>query len=205
MSTTIKLFEQNNYLHLKNIISKEQVDFIKNSIMYEIIQDPNKINEKLVGPETNSKYASPTTEALTVFLIPILEKFTGLSLIPTFSYYRLYGPQNFLKKHTDREACEIAVTINLGYDYTEVKKDYTWDIFINNQPFKTMPGDLVVYRGIELEHYREPMQGGKNSWHLQAFLFYVDANGKYTNFAYDERPGMGYKKTLQNNNFKNVV
>jgi hypothetical protein len=44
------------------------------------------------------------------------------------------------------------------------------------------PGDGVIYRGCEIEHWREAYEG---DYHIQAFLHYVDANGKYANYKGD--------------------
>ena len=189
-SSTSNIFEKDRYILVKNAISQDSVNFIKNSLMYEALRYPNQSDDVIV-PLTQTKYASPTTEALTVSLLPTIENITGLSLLPTYSYYRIYKPGDYLKKHKDRKSCEISITINLGFNYVNVNNDYTWDIFVDGKSFQTMPGDMIVYRGIELEHYREPMKGESGSWQVQAFLHYVDANGIYKDYIYDGRPQMG--------------
>lgn len=190
-NSTSEIFEKDRYILIKNAVSQDSVNFIKHSLMYEALRYPNQSDDVIV-PLTQTKYASPTTEALTVSLLPTIENITGLSLLPTYSYYRIYKPGDYLKKHKDRKSCEISLTINLGFNYVNVDDGYTWDIFVNEKSFQTMPGDMIVYRGIELEHYREPMKGESGSWHVQAFLHYVDANGPCKDYIYDGRPSMGY-------------
>jgi hypothetical protein len=63
------------------------------------------------------------------------------------------------------------------------------------------PGDIVIYRGIDLEHSREMFLPPNNDWHVQAFLHYVDVNGPHSSFKYDERESIGALKT--NENIKN--
>jgi hypothetical protein len=53
------------------------------------------------------------------------------------------------------------------------------------------PGDLCLYRGCDLYHWRPPFE---NKWYLQAFLHYVDGNGTYKDQLYDGRPFLAMKK-----------
>ncbi len=54
---------------------------------------------------------------------------------------------------------------------------------------KLEQGDLIVYRGCELEHWREPYQGTQLS---QVFLHYNDVDGKFSEEnKYDTRPFLG--------------
>jgi hypothetical protein len=48
------------------------------------------------------------------------------------------------------------------------------------------PGDMVVYRGIEIEHWREPFDAEEGSYQVQVFLHYVDANGGLKHLKYDQ-------------------
>ena len=43
-------------------------------------------------------------------------------------------------------------------------------------------GDLVMYRGNELVHWRPEYKG---KWQAQVFFHYVDANGKFANHKGD--------------------
>jgi hypothetical protein len=50
------------------------------------------------------------------------------------------------------------------------------------------PGDICIYKGSELIHWREKYQGNKQT---QAFLFYVDTEGLFSWMKYDTRPALG--------------
>ena len=56
---------------------------------------------------------------------------------------------------------------------------------------------MAIYRGIELEHWREKFEAPEGSWHVQAFLHYVDANGPHSEWEYDKRISIGH---LNNSN-----
>ena len=131
-------------------------------------------------------------ETLLLNLQPLIEKETGISVYPTYSFYRVYRPGDELVIHKDRPSCEISITISLGYDYSGA--DYSWPIFVDGKPCVLEPGDLVCYRGVDLDHWREKFIAPDNSWHVQAFLHYVDINGPYSEYKFDKRESIGIKK-----------
>jgi hypothetical protein len=55
-------------------------------------------------------------ETLLMKMLPIMKERTGLDLIPTYSYARVYEKGAILKRHKDRPSCEISTTLNLGGD-----------------------------------------------------------------------------------------
>jgi hypothetical protein len=59
------------------------------------------------------------------------------------------------------------------------------------------PGDLAIYRGCDLDHWREKFIYDKQDesvWQVQGFFHYVDANGPYAKSKYDNRETIGQKK-----------
>jgi hypothetical protein len=125
--------------------------------------------------------------------VEVVENVTGLNLFPTYAYHRVYRNGDELKPHTDRPACEISVTLSFNYSYDDSK--YTWPIYIDGSPLTMKPGDLAVYRGIELEHWREPFSIDEDAWHVQAFLHYVDVDGPHSEWKFDKRPSIGEKSS----------
>ena len=128
-------------------------------------------------------------ETLLSSIQPLMEKHTGLSLVPTYSYARIYRTGSVLKRHKDRPACEISCTLNLGGDM--------WPIFVEPSGEKGKsgvkaelnPGDLLIYKGEFVEHWREKFDKEEC---CQVFLHYNDVNGKYgTTNANDHRPMLG--------------
>jgi hypothetical protein len=67
-------------------------------------------------PNVYSHYADMVMETLLVYTLPILKYHTGLDLIPTYSYTRLYEKGATLLRHKDRASCEISTTLTLGGD-----------------------------------------------------------------------------------------
>ena len=85
-------------------------------------------------------------------LLPKVEETTGLALSPTYSYYRVYKAGEELKEHCDRPACEVSLSLCLGYDY--LGKNFRWRFAIGDKKIALEPGDAVIYRGMELPHSR---------------------------------------------------
>ena len=212
-------FKKNKYQVIRNAISKELANLAYTYLQISAEADHWMITNQmthdknpLVGnfkdkqvPGSYAKYADRLMETLLVKVVPIMKAKTELNLIPTYSYTRLYRKGNILKRHKDRPSCEISTTLNLGGD--------NWDIFLDptgtnnvideyknihkpNAPkgikISLKPGDMLIYSGCELEHWREPFQGNLCG---QVFLHYNHANGPYakTNL-YDKRPMLGIVK-----------
>ena len=134
-------------------------------------------------PNTPSGYGDSAFDGLLEYLRPRIEEQSGLALYPTYSYFRLYKRGDVLKRHRDRPACEISVTLNLGQTPAE-----PWPIYVERDtgPYAAIlePGDALIYRGCDCFHWREAYQG---STLAQVFLHYVDRKGPHAGQKYDGR------------------
>jgi len=190
---TVETFLENKYVLLKNVLGLEVINLISR---YALLDEKNDLTlEEGETPQihnSHSQYADGLMESLLLEMLPRMEETTGLTLYPTYSYYRVYRPGAILEKHKDRPSCEISTTITFNFDYQG--SDYTYPIFVEGAECNMTPGDLVVYRGCEVEHWREEFKAPEGSYHVQVFLHYVDANGPYSEFKFDKRPFIGYNK-----------
>jgi len=203
------------YKVIKNAISYDLANFIFNYFLLkrdavEFMYKHNIHSESsLLGtwkdqqiPNTYSCYGDFVMETLLMKVLPIMKQETGLDLIPTYSYARAYKKGDILKRHKDRPSCEISTTLNLGGDQ--------WSIFIdptgsNNviDEYKNIHkpnapkgdkvvlevGDMLVYNGCDLEHWREPFEGNICG---QVFLHYNHVNGQFAEKnKFDKRPMLG--------------
>jgi len=212
-------FKKNKYQVLRNAISKDLAAFCYKYLQISAEADNWMLNNgvthsgnKLVGnfndpqvPNSYAKYADRVMETLLVDTIKVMQKKTGLRLVPTYSYCRLYRTGNILKRHKDRPSCEISTTLNLGGDPWPILIDPTGSDNVIDE-YKNIhkpgapkgvevnlkPGDMLIYSGCELEHWREPFKGKLCG---QVFLHYNHADGRFakTNL-YDKRPMLGIVK-----------
>ena len=209
-----KKFKEKHFFVIKEAISKELAGFIYNyfSMKKQVARtmfDTRYIspyttefgvwNDEQV-PETYSHYADIVMETLLLAVQPKMEKLTGLKLNPTYSYARIYKMGDVLHRHKDRFSCEISTTMNLGGDewpiFLEGKKnvgtpDDGFPAVTKNQGAEVIlkPGDMLVYKGMILEHWREAFIGKDCA---QVFLHYNDQKSKDADKnIFDGRPHLG--------------
>ena len=201
-------FKTKKYIVIKNAISKELSDFIYNYFLMKRREANILFKEKYISPyetffgtwndpqviNTYSHYGDIVMETLLLKLNDLMNKKTKLTLYPTYSYARLYKNGDILKKHMDRFSCEISTTMNLGGEL--------WPIYLKdtkNQVKKIIlkPGDMLIYRGTELEHWREPFEGNDCA---QVFLHYNNKNTAGSNLnIYDSRATLGLPTWFKKN------
>jgi hypothetical protein len=185
-------FGEHGYTVVKEVISKDLCDFITQYAFFDELQKPFVSDFQV--PNALGRYCDPAMETVLIKIKKEVERVTGLSLLPTYSYYRVYGKNDELEKHTDRPSCEISASLCFNHSYGD---DYEWHIYMNGNPISLKSGDMVVYKGMEIEHWREPLNYNDDDvWHLQGFLHYVDAMGKFSQHKYDGRLGAGMNKNM---------
>ena len=200
-------YELANFIFNYFLLKRDAVKFMYNNNVHSQSPILGTWEDKQV-PNTYSHYADFAMETLLMKVLPIMQKETGLKLVPTYSYARIYKHGDILKRHKDRPSCEISTTIHLGGD--------PWSIFIDstgsdnvideyknihkpNAPKGTEVlldvGDMLVYSGCELEHWREALDGDNCA---QVFLHYNHLNGPFakTNI-YDKRPMLGVQSNVK--------
>jgi len=211
----VEYFKQNHYVVIKNFIPEAALGLYyeycimqAQAIDYKIAKYPKfwhcqwdgRFNDPMC-PGVFAKYGDMLMETTMKLLTGKAEEYTGLKLNPNYTFWRLYEKDSELKKHTDRPSCEISATINLGSNTSNVDKevypDYEWPIFLKTKegkelPVKLNPGDALIYKGYELEHWREKFIGLNNA---QVFFHWCEKDGKLNNI-YDGRPLLGVAKDL---------
>jgi hypothetical protein len=190
-------FKKNRYTVIRQAISKDLAMFVANYFsmkkqVYDTCIQARYISpyETLLGyyegeneqiPNTYSCYSDIAMETLLLKCQPVMEKATGLKLYPAYTYARIYKKGDELKRHKDRFSCEISTTMNLGGDPWPIYLSPKENVGIpdgkkittisNAKGIKVdlKPGDMLVYYGCELEHWREKFKGEEC---IQVFLHY---------------------------------
>ena len=143
------------------------------------------------APNSHCVYGDPAFDMAMVMSTEDIGKIVGKRLIPQYTYARIYKNGSDLKIHSDRPECQYSVTICLGGEYEK-----QWPIWIKDYTGKSheVPldvGDMLVYSGCELEHWRERFEGNMQ---YQLFMHYVDSEGEYKDRVFDGRPNIGLRK-----------
>jgi hypothetical protein len=211
-----------NYKVVKQAVNYELANFLYNYFLLKreatayMYEHNWTYDTRLLGtwsdeqiPNTYSIYGDPTFDTLLMKVLPVMKKETGLGLLPTYSYARIYKQGDELHRHKDRPSCEISTTVHLGGDPWPIFIDETGaDNVINerqNLIKKNAPkgirvdlevGDMLVYSGCDLEHWREPFEGDNCG---QVFLHYNHINGEFgSKNIYDTREKLGLPKWHKN-------
>ena len=196
-------FKKNKYLIIKDAISKDLANFCCDYFMLKRQVAVTMFDTRYISqfteyfgiwndqqiPKTYSHYSDIVMETLLVKLLPVMEKRTGLKLNPNYSYARIYKKGDILHRHKDRFSCEISTTLNLGGDPWPIYLEPSGKEGLKGIKVDLKPGEMLVYRGNELEHWRESFKG-ENC--VQVFLHYnnLKTKGSKENI-YDRRPHLG--------------
>ena len=206
-------FKENKYAVVKKAISKELSNFCYTYFcnkrkVAQFIQEEKFIspfdntwgvwNDRQV-PNTYCHYADLVMETLLERALPQMMQITELTLVPTYSYARIYKYGDTLNRHKDRPSCEISCTLNLGGDEWPIYLDPTGGYGNKGKKINLKPGDMLAYSGCDLEHWRETFEG-KDC--CQVFLHYNSTSGGLEEpNIYDTRPFLGlpsgFKKPAQ--------
>ena len=208
-------FKKNKYCVIKEAIPKQLAEFVYNYFMMKRQVARTLFDTRFISPfttefgvwndsqvpNTYSHYADIAMETLMLKCQPEMEKATGLKLYPAYTYARIYKKGDELKRHKDRFSCEISTTMNLGGDDWPIYlspnenvgipdgKKITTESKAKGIKIDLKPGDMLVYSGCELEHWREKFKGKEC---VQVFLHY---NNRKTPGAkdnmFDKRPHLG--------------
>lgn len=176
-------FEKRKYIIIEKAISNQLALFIYNYFLMKRQVAQTLFNSKYISPfetsfgvwndeqipNTYSHYADIVMETLLLKLKPVMEKYTKLKLNENYSYARIYKKGDILKRHKDRFSCEISTTLNLGGDPWPIYLDPSGSEGRKGIKIILKPGDMLVYRGNELEHWRDPFEGEDCA---QVFLHY---------------------------------
>lgn len=202
-TNTVDFFAKNGYCIVNNVISPELRDFVTQYALFDEMQDFSPEGPDTQVEHAHSKYADPAMESMLLVLHPLMEQYTGLELSPTYSYYRVYRNGDDLAVHRDRPSCEISATMCFNYSY--VDSEFSWPIIMKGREVNQRPGDMVIYKGCDLFHWRDELKYNDEVWHVQGFFHYVDKNGPYPEYKFDKRDTVGQKDPKNGNVKKSYI
>jgi hypothetical protein len=186
-------FSTRGYAIQRRAIAPSFAKFLTRQLQMIRLVDSHGSGDNQV-PTSYSIYGAIPFETLLDDLAPMFSTLSGLTLAPTYSYARIYDRGATLARHRDRYACENSVSLMLGYE-----GEAPWSLWLQDKQGREVeialePGDALIYRGCECDHWRNKFTSG--IWQAQTFLHYVDANGPHADEKLDGRPHLGFKKPI---------
>tara|TARA_Y100000389_G_scaffold198551_1_gene235268 strand:- start:395 stop:2605 length:2211 start_codon:yes stop_codon:yes gene_type:complete len=144
-----------------------------------------------LGDRQSQRYKArddPVARILNYELLPLVERFTGSKLRPTYSYLSCYKKGADLPCHGDNTSCEITVSFMLDKPVAT-----NWNIYFHLKRQKKHcggrsdftpskdecvacdchPGGLMSFMGQDHLHFREPLE---HEYYNLLLLHYVDIN-----------------------------
>lgn len=208
-------FKENKFVVIRNFLDSNLSGLVYQYCLAKVQQidfkttfDKNNYDSDWDGtfgdtqaPSSYSAYGDVLMDTILAASRPTIENYTGLPLVPTYSYWRLYQKEEVLTRHRDRHSCEISTTLCLGYNTSNLDqenfKDYDWPIYVENSnqeeiPIHLKPGDMLIYKGCEVDHWRNKYIGLN---HAQVFLHYNNSTNNPN--MYDGRPIIAVPKRFQ--------
>ena len=164
----------NNYVVIDNFISEEKAKELHSYFKEEAVKNPQAFSYDPQCPKSLAMYDFRWFVELLIDKVPFMSEVLEEPMFPTYSYARIYANGEVLKKHTDRHACEVSVTLHLDGDGTD------WPIWFTKPDgeqvsYSLKSGQAVIYLGMISEHWRDEFQGQEYG---QVFLHYVRGRGE---------------------------
>jgi hypothetical protein len=165
-----KSLKDNNYLIIPNFISSYRANKLKEEFIK--YSEENFLYGDSQCPDSLCAYNYVSFLEILCEKTPRVSEVLEETVIPTYTYSRIYQNGSVLDPHVDRDACEISLTLHLG-------GDSPWPIYIKtpngtDKCITLSPGDAMLYLGCEAEHWRKKYEGEE---YVQVFLHYVRSRG----------------------------
>ena len=198
-------YETDGYAHLRGLIPPEVARAFMSRVKAATRGVPIPLSAPQYRPAVLQRAAfdvsSQNFEPMNFFLwalTPTIGRVLGRELLPTYVYFRIYRKGDICRVHSDRPASEHGVSLTLEYSDSKV-----WDLQMGKQRIESLypladdfgsdpyasigmeVGDAVLYQASKRAHGR--IVPNPNSWSAHLFLFFVDRDGPYRNYAFDEQ------------------
>ena len=154
--TDKEIFERDGFLEVPEIIIDPKNLFIEppknhdgsrtsGSLKYSLRQEPHYDKNETQVPGSFSVYNNPKYREIHRLVRRVVQNILEIDLHPTYFYERFYYAGQELKRHSDRPACEISVTLQISTNLKE-----PWDIWFQKPDgketsIKMKSGDAVIY------------------------------------------------------------
>jgi len=180
-------YEKCRYVALEGFLEPGLVSMLSMHVKAQVKAKVLAPPEGKEMPNSLEASSDPLMENVLRGLTPRLEELIGKALHPTYAFVRVYRKGDRLKKHRDREACEVSLSVNLAQDC-----EAPWPLWVEGpcgaRAADLSPGDVLLYRGNECMHWRDEFSGEE---FIQLFLHYVEQEGPHAGLRFDGRGALG--------------
>jgi hypothetical protein len=144
---------------LKNFIDIQELESIKNNLTKELLKFGSFDNQV---SEARSMKDPPSLQIFFAKSLEVAQKFSLEKLMCDFCYARMHNAKAELKPHTDIPALICSISF-------PILQEKPWDFFIGSEKCSLNLGECVIFNGVKVNHWREPL---KEKMHVQASLHF---------------------------------
>ena len=118
--------------------------------------------------------------SISKYIEPIIENVLGTKVKLIIGYSRIYGRRDELIKQNNTIDYDYCLSMTTGFKYMDKDPDYKWPCYVivndEKQYLTQNVGDALIYKKSDVMYGREPLLAGNDSYHIQTYMYYVDAN-----------------------------
>jgi hypothetical protein len=208
--------EKDGFKVIRGFFDPEYIQILQTyfDLKYRVFKEDPKLRESNLTSRTTEDvadslylYADTLTETTSLLYGESLSQALNMNLSPTYNFIRIYEKGSILDPHRDRPACEISVTCpvtisdekastiyvsNYRVDYLTAPRRLTLEEVKQRGDYTRvdlLPGDIMVYSGIDRYHWREELT---SDYLIQFFMHFIQTDGRYADWVFDKRPYMGF-------------
>ena len=109
----------------------------------------------------------------------VASKFSSQKIKPSYAFVSSYKGGATLGKHQDREQCEYTASFCLT-------QSEPWSFFIRDKEYVLEENQLILFKGREHPHYRNPLRKNQHCCQILFHFVYEDFEGRLGLFDPDE-------------------
>lgn len=202
-------YDRDGFAHVRGLIPKEVAHAFMVRVKAATRGAPIPLSRPQMRPAVLQRaafdVASENFEPMNFFLwalTPTISSLLGRELLPTYAYFRIYRESDICRVHSDRPSSEHGLSLTLAYS-----DDKPWDLQVGRERTETLYplsedfgsmdyasigmeiGDAVLYQASHYAHGR--IKPNPNAWSAHLFMFYVDREGPYSQYAFDQKIDFG--------------
>jgi hypothetical protein len=178
MTANVETFSKNKFVIVRNFLNPDLVKFLAS-----YFQRAEGGIEAIFERDWTSlnAHSDACGDTVMYFIKPAIEENTGLELLPTYSFVRMYRKGDSLGRHKDGKQNQISCTMC-------IERDADWPLGISDgdkdHSVILEPGDAVIYQGYAVEHWRDKFSGNRQ---VQLITAFVEKGGKHDHLRYYSR------------------
>lgn len=169
---------------VKNILTPETCEILSDfALNYREIE----FHPCLLVPGSHICINRSLYQSISKYFEHKIEDLLGTKVKFITGYSRVYGKRDELVKQEDKIQYDYCLSMTFGFKYNGKEMDYKWPCYViinDEKQYLTQDvGDALIYKNSDVSYGREPLLSGSDSYHIQTYIYYVDANGPNKDYS----------------------